>query len=201
MKITNIAQQQRDTKRYSVYVDGKYAFSFSEAALLNSSIAANQELSQKQFGELKLLANTDKLYVQVCRYAALRSRTTWEISEYLKRKQASPTLINELLNKLSNVGLVDDTHYTQAYIHDRQLLRPTSRRKIVFELRKKHVPGEIIEAALKDTGAEQTALKTIIDRKREQPRYQDDLKLMQYLARQGFHYGDIKAALEEDEEE
>jgi SOS response regulatory protein OraA/RecX len=36
----------------------------------------------------------------------------------------------------------------------------------------------------------------VIERKRRQTKYQDDTKLMQYLARQGFGYDDIKSALQ-----
>jgi regulatory protein len=195
MIITSIRQQQKRTKRYSIFVDGSYAFSLSEAALLSSKITRGQELNQEQFRELMLLASGDTLYNQACRYVTLRLRTAWEVAQYLQRKQASPPLVHEILNKLSNVGLVDDAQYVQAYIHDRQLTRPTSRRKISFELRKKHVADETIEAALRSDTTDQTALTALISRMRQQQRYQDDLKLMQYLSRQGFHYGDIKEAL------
>jgi len=195
MKVTKITKQQKNETRYSVFVDGSYAFSLSQAALLSSKLVKGQEVSQKQLGELKQLANGDKLYNQACRYVTLRLRTSWEVSQYLQRKQASPTLIQEILNKLSNSGLIDDGQYVQAYVHDRQLARPTSRRKIIFELRKKHVSNEVIEAALNSDDTDQTALRVLINRKRQQPRYQDDLKLMQYLSRQGFHYGDIKEAM------
>ncbi|PIZ61835.1 hypothetical protein COY17_03540, partial [Candidatus Saccharibacteria bacterium CG_4_10_14_0_2_um_filter_52_9] len=80
-----------------------------------------------------------------------------------------------------------------------QLLRPTSRRKMMLELRKKHVADDTIQVALGEEQAdEQAALLDIIERKRRQSKYQDDLKLMQYLARQGFGYHDIKAALDKD---
>ncbi|HVA11396.1 MAG TPA: RecX family transcriptional regulator [Candidatus Dormibacteraeota bacterium] len=196
MKITGITQQQKHPERYSVFIDGAYAFSLGEAALISSKLHHGQELKPKQAGELKLLASGDKLYGQACRYIALRVRTAWEVSRYLERKQAPPALASELLNKLSNIGLIDDAQYAKVYIHDRQLLRPTSRLKIAFELRKKHVAEEIIEAALNASEEiEQTALSDLIERKRQQSRYKDDLKLMQYLARQGFHYSDIKKAL------
>ncbi len=196
MKITGITQQQKHSHRYSIFIDGAYAFSLSEDALLSSKLHHGQELEPQQVGELKLLSSGDKLYGQVCRYIALRLRTAWEVSRYLERKQAPPALINELLNKLSKLGLVNDAEYAKVYIHDRQLLRPTSRLKISFELRKKHVSVEIIENALNASeDIEQTALKNLIERKRQQSRYQDETKLMQYLARQGFHYSDIKKAL------
>jgi regulatory protein len=196
MKITSITRQQKRVDRYSIFVDGDYAFSLSEAALLTSGVARGQELSQEELGELQKTSGDDKLYNKTTRYAAMRLHTSWEISEYLKRQQASPTLATEILNKLSNIGLIDDAKYAQSYVHDRQLLRPTSRRKIMFELQRKHVAKEIIEAVLEgSTQSDQSALHALIERKRQQTRYQDDLKLMQYLARQGFQYGDIKEAL------
>jgi regulatory protein len=200
MKITKITQQQKRTERYAIFVDGAYAFSLSQSALLTSSLAPGQELSQHQLGELKVLASSDKLYNQVLRYISLRAHTSWEIAQYLERKQASPALVDELLNKLSNIGLIDDAQYARSFVHDRQLLRPTSRLKISFELRKKHISDDIIEQVLgAEQAGDQTVLRALITRKRQQPRYHDDLKLMQYLARQGFHYPDIKEALQESE--
>ena len=201
MKITSIKQQVKRGDRYSIFVDGKYAFSLSESALLESKLVSGQELSEREVGEYKKLSDEDKLYNQTLRYVALRPRTKWEISFYLERKNASPTLIESILNKLSNIGLIDDRKVAQAYVNDRRLLRPTSRRKMVAELRKKHVEEEIIEAALgNEAENEQTALVELIARKRKQSKYQDELRLMQYLARQGFSYGDIKQALQQPDD-
>jgi regulatory protein len=197
MKITSIKQQIKRADRYSVFVEGKYEFSLSEGALLESKVASGQELTKEQLGEFKKLSADDKLYNQTLRYVAMRPRTEWEIEFYLERKSASPPLVESILNKLSNIGLIDDRKYAQAFINDRKLLRPASRRKITAELRKKNVADEIIQQV---TSAEelddQTALRAVIERKRRQTKYQDDTKLMQYLARQGFGYDDIKSALQ-----
>lgn len=196
MKITSIKQQAKRRDRYSIYVDDKYTFSLSEAALLESGLASGQELTKEQVGEYKRKSADDKLYSQALRYVAMRPRSTWEIELYLQRKQASPPLIEQILNKLSLIGMVDDEKLARAFVHDRQLLRPTSRRKMILELRKKNVADEIIERVLEaDATAEQAALQAVIERKRRQTKYQDNEKLMQYLARQGFSYSDIKEAL------
>jgi len=197
MKVTSIKQQVKRADRYSIFVEGKYAFSLSESALLESKLASGQELSREQLGEFKKLSADDKLYNQTLRYVAMRPRTRWEVEFYLDRKQASPALIDNILNKLSNIGLIDDRKFAQAYVNDRKLLRPASRRKIIAELRKKRVADEIIQQI---TSAEEiddrTALRAIIERKRRQTKYQDDTKLMQYLARQGFGYDDINSVLQ-----
>lgn len=197
MKITSIKHQLKRNARYSIYVDNKYEFSLSEPALLESRLASGDELSEKQIEAYKKLSGDDKLYNQALRYIAMRPRSQWEIEFYLRRKKASPSLVDNILNKLSNIGLIDDFKFAQAFVNDRRLLRPTSHRKLILELRKKHISDEIIENAVgNETDHETAALEALIERKRRQTKYQDDEKLMQYLARQGFSYGDIKAALE-----
>jgi regulatory protein len=198
MKITAIKQQIKKKDRFSVFVDGKYEFSLGETALLESKLTSGVEISAGKLRELKQLSDDDKLYGQTLRYVALRPRSRWELAFYLeKKKKASPALTESILNKLSIIGLVDDEKLAKAFVHDRRLLRPASRRKLINELRKKHISNEIIEKAIgTEAGDEQAALQAVIEQKRRQTKYQDDQKLMQYLARQGFNYGDIKSALE-----
>ena len=196
MKITSIKQQQKRTDRYSIFIDGKYEFSLSETALLEHKLVSGQELSRDQVREFKRISADDKLYNQTLRYVAMRLRSRWEVEVYLKRKAASPTLIDQILNKLSNIGMLDDRKLAEAYVNDRQTLRPTSRRKIIAGLRQKRVAEDIISQVIgEEVQDDQAALLDVIRRKRQQTKYQDDIKLMQYLARQGFNYGDIKAAL------
>lgn len=201
MKITKITQQVKRADRYSVYVDEKYTFSLSESMLLESKIASGQELTRQQLEEFKQLSADDKLYNRALRYVAMRPRTQWEVQTYLERKQASPPLIEQILNKLTDIGLLDDAKFAESFVNDRRLLRPASRRKIIAELKKKRVADDIIQKAVgNEKDDERAALQDMIARKRRQTKYQDDLKLMQYLARQGFGYDDIKHALAADSE-
>ncbi len=199
MKVTSIKQQLKRMDRYSIFIDGRYAFSLSDSALLDKQVMIGQEFTDKQFREFKQSSIDDKLYDATLRYLALRSRSQWEIEQYLKRKKASPSLINVILNKLSKLTLIDDMKFAEAYISDRQLLRPTSSRKIILELRQKHIEDDIIKQAMARYSPinEQEALQIIIEKKRRLSRYQNDLKLMQYLARQGFKYNDIKFAIKD----
>jgi regulatory protein len=201
MRVTSIKQQAKRADRYSIFVDDDYAFSLSEGSLLDSKLAKGDELTRPQLEDFKLLSADDKLYNLVIRYIAIRPRTQWEIETYLARKDSPAPKIEQITNKLIRLGLIDDTKFAQAYVNDRRLLRPTSRRKMIIELRKKYVANDIIQAVVGNEGDdERSALAEIVERKRKQTRYQDDLKLMQYLARQGFSYGDIKTALQVDQD-
>lgn len=197
MKITRITQQEKVKDRYSVFVDGKYSFSLSEGALLGSKLATGQELSAEDLKQWKQESADDKVYGMALRYAAMRPRSTWEMELYLRRKKASPSLTSKVLNKLSDIGLLDDAAFARAWVSNRRLLRPTSKRKLQQELRAKHVSDEVINRTLAESGGdEQIILRELIVKKRSLPKYRaDPLKLMQYLARQGFNYDDIKEAL------
>ena len=200
MKITAIKQQVKRAGRYSIFVDDKYSFSLSADALLDSKITIGLELNPKQIEEFKQRSDDDKIYANVLNYLAIRPRSKWEIETYLARKKASPSLSEAIVSKLSINELIDDTKFAKAFVNDRRLLRPTSRRKLILELRQKHVADIVIQQVIGSEHQDETsALGAIIARKRHQTRYQDDLKLMQYLARQGFDYGDIKQALKERE--
>jgi regulatory protein len=197
MKISAIKAQQKRADQYSIFIDGKYAFSLSGSAVLEKKLSLGQELDKQTFKQLMQVATNDKMLGLSIRYAGLRPHTEWEMSNYLKRKHASPALADLILNKLRDLGLVDDFQFAKRWVENRRLLHPASKRKLQQELRSKRVNSEAIQLAIsayeKD---EYDALLKIISKKRV--RYPDDLKLMQYLARQGFNYDDIKSGLKDD---
>ncbi|CAN5115995.1 RecX family transcriptional regulator [soil metagenome] len=196
MKITSIKQQVKTANRYSIFVDEKYSFSLSETALLDSRLTSGQELTAQQIEEYKHLSADDKVYNRALRYVAMRSRSTWEMQNYLERKEASEGLIVQTLQKLTELGLLNDAEYAASFVRNRQLLKPTSRRKLIMELKKKRISESHIQQALEANDLNETdSLQQVITKMRRQSKYSDDNKLMQYLARQGFGYGDIKSAL------
>jgi regulatory protein len=198
--ITNIKQQQRFKNRFSIYVDGSYGFSLSDTALLDTRLTVGQEMTGEEVKTYKQLSLDDKVYANALRYAAMRQRSRWEIEAYLQRKQASPPLAVEIIDKLQKLGMVDDLVFAQGWVENRHLLKPTSKRKLQQELRAKHVAVDIISQVLHDDETDdRQSLAQLVSRKRRQSKYQDDTKLMQYLSRQGFSYEDIKSVVQAQE--
>ncbi len=203
MKISAIKQQVRQANRYSVFVDGKYSFSLSETALLDSRIASGQELDSARLNELKKLSASDKAYGRALRYVAMRPRSEWEVLFYLKRKDVDPPEAAAIVERLRQNGLVDDLAFARAWVSNRRLLKATSKRRLVQELHQKQVSDTLIEQVLaEDETDERQTLRELVAKKRNIARYRaDQNKLMQYLARQGYGYDDIKSVLAEDPEE
>jgi regulatory protein len=198
MKITTIKQQVKRTDRYSIFVDGKYAFSLSESGLITSGLASGQELDAAELKRLKKAAGLDKAYYNSLRYVAMRPRSEWEMQVYLKRKEADQATADEVVRRLRDLNLLSDLDFARSWIANRRLLKSTSKRRLRMELMQKHVPDSVIQEALaEDTTDERQALRDLVEKKRR--RYPDRLKFMRYLAGQGFNYDDIKSVLDEPE--
>ncbi|HSH18714.1 MAG TPA: RecX family transcriptional regulator [Candidatus Saccharimonadales bacterium] len=202
MKITDIKQQVKRQGRYSVFVDEKYAFSLSESALLDQKIRIGQEISKEVLQAFKDASKFDKAYSLVLAYVARRARSEWELRDYFRRKEIDEEAGEQILGRLKNYGYVSDESFARSWVDNRRLLKPVSKRRLGQELRQKHVSDDIIRLVLEeDETTDRDTLRQLIERKRKQTRYQDDTKLMQYLARQGYGYDDIKSAMRSDDED
>ena len=197
MNITAIKQQVKRSDRYSIFVDGKYTFSLSESELIRTGVHSGQELTKAELEKFKDTSKLDKVYGLVLNLVVRRPRSEREIRDYLRRKGHDEEVATTILNKLSNNGLVDDAAFAKSWVENRRLLKPTSLRKLKLELRQKGISDDIMQQVLAaDDTTDIDTLKEMIVRKRRQTKYQDNEKLMQYLARQGFNYSDIKSLLE-----
>ena len=200
MKLTGIKQQVKNPDRYSLFVEGKYAFSLSADALLDSRLVTGQALTGEEIDQYKRLSAEDKAYGLALAYVVRRMRSRGELQDYFRRKQYAPELSRQLLKKLQHLGFVNDEEFAMRWVENRRLLKATSTKKLLLELRQKHIDSDIIERVLTADGTdEKDLLRQVISKKRQQSRYQDKQKLIAYLARQGYSYDDIKTVLNENE--
>lgn len=197
MKISAIRQQKKLKDRYSVYVDGAYSFSLSESALLESKLAGGQEITADELSTYKRMAVDDKAYGNALRYVAMRPRSLGELHDYFRRKKVEEPVAKQIISRLTNIGLLNDEVFARSWVESRRLLKPVSQRRLVQELKQKRVNEDIISKVLQaDPSDELSVLAVLVAKKRQQSKYQDNGKLMQYLARQGFSYDDIKQVLQ-----
>lgn len=197
MKITDIKQQVKRLDRYSIYIDSKYLFSLSEVELLDNKLKIGQNLDKQQLNKLLNRAELDKAYMRALDLLSRRPRSEWEIEQYLIRKGYNNNTVQQILNKLSNKGYIDDEKFAESWVRSRRMLKNISHRKLLYELQQKHISKDIINNVLEqDMTDEILVIKKIIQNKRLQSRYQDNnIKLKAYLIRQGFKYNDIDSML------
>ena len=225
MKITGITAQTKNANRVNVNVDGKYRFSLDIFQIGELGIRIGKEYSEEELGVLDTESQFGKLYARALEYIMMRPHSGHEVQAYLYKKtlaqktpvkpragsagakRAAPKIIEKpgvpkefadrVYQRLIDKNYIDDEKFARWWAENRNVRKGSSLRKIGVELRAKGVGGDIIEQVLSETDrSDENELAKMIAKKRN--KYPDDQKLMQYLARQGFSYDDIKAALSGD---
>ena len=200
--ITDIRRQRRvGSNRFNVLLDGAYAFTLSDLDLSMSGLKIGQELDVSEVEQYSQAADRAKAYALALRYLGVRLRSRKELQDYLKRKDCEREEIDNALERLEELGMVNDAAFAGAWIADRMAVRPRSRMRLGQELAAKGVARETVNIALQNLEPEREidTLKALIERK-QRSGYADDKKLIGYLQRQGYRWSLIKEALDQLEE-
>jgi regulatory protein len=196
MKITAIKAQAKKPERISVFVDNKYSFSLSQSQLLEYKIHSGLKLTEVKLAELKRASDYGKLLERAINYCLIRPRSIREVRDYLWHVNTEPATTESLISRLQDRGYLNDANFTVSWMRSRQLTKPVSKLRLAAELRQKGITQDMIDSAFSSSDYNETeALQEVIAKKRKLPRYQNEQKLITYLARQGYDYEDIKLAL------
>jgi regulatory protein len=93
------------------------------------------------------------------RYLSYRARSEAELRTYLKRRNFDPATIENVLFKLRQDGLIDDSAFARWWKENRESFRPRSRARLWQELKEKGVSPTIITEVLQDVDEEANAFK------------------------------------------
>ncbi len=90
-----------------------------------------------------------------------------QLADALRRKEIPDETVEQVLDRLEEVGLIDDAAFAEAWVESRHAVRGLSRRALAQELRTKGVTGETAERALLQVDAEDEteAARALVARK------------------------------------
>ncbi len=196
--VTDIKQQKRDSSRYSVFIDGAYAFGLDGLDFSASSLRIGQNLTIAEIEDWQSRSEDGKAYNAAVHYLSYRQRSQAEVRKYLKGKDYNDDTVELTIDRLIELGMIDDAAFASSWISDRMRLKPRSRFKLVAELREKGIGADIIEASLSEVSRddELEALRGIIAKKRRS--YDSEAKLVNYLGSLGYNYDLIKEAVRDE---
>lgn len=196
MKITSIKQQVKNPERASIFIDGKYSFSLSLNELVAEKLKINAELDEPELKRLRKMSEDGKLRMRALEWVMNRPRSIREFRDYMFRKKADPELVDRLITEFTDKNYLDEVRFAE-WLSDMRRRRGKSERAIKSELASKGI-GRDITDEITDSAGEIERLRDIAVKKSKLARYKvDQQKLIQYLARQGFGYDDIKQVLSE----
>jgi regulatory protein len=108
----------------------------------------------------------------VARAIALRlltgaARSRAQLAEAMARKEVPDAVAEKVLDRFTEVGLIDDEEFARMLVRTRHAERGLSRRAIAVELRRKGIDDELAGAALEqlDGDDEELAARALVRRK------------------------------------
>lgn len=123
-------------------------------------------------------------------------RTRGQLAELLARKEVAEDVAEAVLERFTELGLVDDIAYAEAFTRSRHEYKGLGSRAIAFELRRRSVPDEVVQEAVSAIDSEQeqrTAFRLARERQARMnglPREVQARRLAGFLARKGYG-GDV----------
>lgn len=143
---------------------------------------------------------------EIClRQLATRPRTRAELATALTKREISAEVIESVLARYDEVGMIDDAAFAREWVATRHQGRGLSRRALADELRRKGVDAETAGAALDDLDpeTEEATAHALAVRKVRVSRGEPDAvfrRVVGMLARKGYPAGTairaVKAAME-----
>ena len=137
-----------------------------------------------------------------------RMRSRWELLRILKRKGIREEIADPVLDRLIEVGLVDDEAFARTFVASRQRTRPRGPRGLNADLRQRGIAPEVIGRVLEELRETEdpveTARRAVAGKLKslsQKPQAEARQKAEQFLLRRGFGFEVIREALSSLEED
>lgn len=150
-KITAIAAQAQNSQRVNIFVDESFAIGISLATLARESLFVGMELDAAGWARLEAAALAERAMQAALRFLDTRPRSTAELRGRLRQKAYPPEAIEAALERMHELGLLDDAAFSRYLVESRQRTRPRGSAAIRAELRRKGVERTTIDDALAAT--------------------------------------------------
>jgi regulatory protein len=191
--ITALQIQKKNKERVNLFLDGEYAFSLNlmaAAQLKRGAVLSEAEIAELRADDSQLVA-----YQQAIFFLGFRPRSRAEVAEYLRGKEVSDEVIDEVTARLAREGYLNDTSFAQYWVENREQFRPRSVRALRHELQQKGVAREVISEAvtgLDEEASAWAALEPKLARWTSLEQAEFERKVIGFLARRGFNYTTIR---------
>lgn len=140
------------------------------------------------------------------RLLAVRSRSRGEMRDRLRRKEFARDVVDSVIERLVNVGLLDDAKFAESLVRDRIRAGTRGTTAILAELRRRHVPADTaraaVDAVFADEDVAEETLSIAAAEKWLRTHPDDDVRrrrrrLAASLARRGFSTHSVRSALDQ----
>lgn len=150
--ITKIEVQKNNKDRFSIFLDGVFAFGVHADVLVSHNLSKGQELDEPQIEALQYDEMVKKAVLSGIRHISYKPRTCREVADKLRGLEHTEDQIEDALEKLGDMGFLNDLRYAQDYVETRQ--KRYGKKRILLDLKRRGIAESVAETAL-DEGLDQ----------------------------------------------
>jgi regulatory protein len=183
----------------NVFVDGQFALCVSLELAVEREVRPGLTLSKD---DITMLVEEDErrgALQAALRLVATRPRSDRELRDRLRRRGFGQPAVEAAAGRLRELGYLDDAAFARFWTETRQAARPSSRRMVASELRRKGIEQEAAQEATAEISDDEAAYEAASRRLRalrglEYQRFRE--RLGAFLTRRGFSYEVARRTIE-----
>lgn len=200
--ITKIVQQ-KNKKRYSIYINDQYYMGVSENVLVNHNLRKGMIVSLAVLNDIVYEEEQSKANHYALRLLSFRGRSEREIISKMQEKEYNDNTIKNTLSFLKSYKYIDDNSFASDYIRSKIRTKKYGKIKVKQDLMQKGVSKDIINSKVEELTSFDQEYQSALDisMKKLETTYKNDdhqaqyRKLGAFLQRRGFEYEVISKIL------
>jgi regulatory protein len=202
--ITQISEHPRKPGRYIIDVDGAEFAVVNVDVLTEAKVRVGVVIDDVRAEQLREAGEVVATYDRALNLIAFRARSARELGRRLMEKGASAATVEKVIDKLRDVGLIDDADFARQVARSK-VSGGASKRRLHQELFKRGVARDVADAAvtevLEEENVDQVAIAERVARKRLPSLASADAqsrrrRLYSFLARRGHDSETIRVVMQ-----
>ena len=183
----------------ALYIDGEFAMKLDTETLLAHRFDVGREIDDELLHECIQASDRKRCKDKALWLISYRDHSRRELLDKLRRDYSDESC-EAAVERLEELGLVDDGRYARRYAADLIHLKHLSERGVRQKLYEKGVDRDLIDEVVEEFDFdEKEQIRTIIEKKYARSLHDEkgQRRCANALARLGFSYGDIKSVMRE----
>ena len=197
MTVTEIKKKRKGLS--GLYIDYEYALDIDTETLLSHRIDVGTEIDDEKLRKLIDHSNIKRAKDKAMWLISYRDYSKKEITEKVA-KESSLDAAQKAVERLCEVGLINDDKYAKRYAHDLIFIKHLSKSGAVRKLREKGIDKDLAEMTVDEFDIDYCeSIKAIVDKKYAKNLTDEKGKrrCVNGLLRLGYSYSDINCVLRE----
>ncbi len=197
MRLTSARPSQKVQGRWLLTLEDGSALKVTDREMVDFALYDGMELDPDTLARLRDAALASRARRRAANILSARPLSRRELEKRLAEKGEAPEHAAAACDELERLGYLDDGAYAKQLVQY-YVNRGYGPRKLREELYRRGVPREFWEEALEGTEADEDALDRFVAAKLgrvERPDRKDIKRVSDALARRGYAWSDISAAL------